>query len=101
FAKKLASSIDAVFFSGSNNEAVYKAEVAASLPSADLAVLRVRNVQKLPAPLKVAAKVNLTETMPFFCLGFPVVNLLGVDNRNPAITVTKGAISSLRHGKDG
>lgn len=97
----LASTIEAVFFSGTKEEVAYQAELVAGLPDEDLAILRVKEVRNLPAPLKLSAAAVLAETMPIFCLGFPFGKLLGVDNENPALTISKGSVSSLRNNKDG
>ena len=96
-----ASSIEVVFFSGTKDEVSYQADILTSVAEEDLAILRVKDVKNLPAPLKLSAGADLTETMPVFCLGFPFGNLLGVDQQNPAITISKGSVSSLRNSKEG
>ena len=60
----------------------------------DLAILRVRDVQDLPAPLSLPATSELAETMPVYCLGFPFGRLLAIGDSNPGLTVSKGSVSS-------
>src|SRR5438105_4150699 len=42
-----ATTIDAVFFSGTKDEVTYQAEIVASVPDEDLAILRVKDVKNL------------------------------------------------------
>jgi S1-C subfamily serine protease/regulation of enolase protein 1 (concanavalin A-like superfamily) len=69
----------------------------------DLAILRVRGVKNAPQPIPFADNPGLTETTPVLICGFPFGNIDKMLDRstqgNPAITINKGSVSSLR--KDG
>jgi S1-C subfamily serine protease/regulation of enolase protein 1 (concanavalin A-like superfamily) len=66
----------------------------------DLAILRVQGVRNPPRPIDLAQDTPLTETMPVLIYGFPFGNiekmLDGSSKGNPAITINKGSVSSLR-----
>jgi S1-C subfamily serine protease/regulation of enolase protein 1 (concanavalin A-like superfamily) len=66
----------------------------------DLALLRVRGVKNPPRPIDLADSPEPTETMPVLIYGFPFGNIDRMLDRsargNPAITINKGAVSSLR-----
>jgi S1-C subfamily serine protease len=93
--------IHAVFHSGRKEEQTVLAEVAGRDPERDLAVLRVQKVKDLPAPLALTDKVELAETMPVYLFGFPFGQALSLTKGNPAITVGKGSVSSLREDYSG
>lgn len=93
--------ITLVFDSGTKNERSAKAEVMAIDPERDLAVLRVTGVKDLPKPIDLAKTPKLAETMPVYTFGFPFGKVLAVGKNNPAVTVGKAAISSLRENDDG
>jgi S1-C subfamily serine protease len=59
-------------------------------------VLRVRGVRDLPAPIDYGQEVELIETMPVYVFGFPLGEMLATAKGNPAITVGKGSVSSVR-----
>src|SRR5690242_2400038 len=92
--------IELVFWSGTKMERVLQAEVAAADPEHDLAVLRVKD-KGLPAAFDMAQKVELQETMTVYTFGFPLGERLAAKDANPAVTINKGAISSLREDKHG
>jgi S1-C subfamily serine protease len=96
-----ASSVHAVFFSGTKDEVAYPAEILATIPDTDLTILRVKDAKALPKPLLFAPEVALTETMPVFSIGYPFGKLLGTDGNNPTATISKGTVSSLRRNKAG
>jgi regulation of enolase protein 1 (concanavalin A-like superfamily) len=89
-----------VFGSGTKTERVLRAEVVASDPEADLAVLRV-TAPGLPTPLDVTQAVPLRETMTVYTFGFPLGNLLSSGKGNPAVTIGQGTVSSLREDERG
>jgi S1-C subfamily serine protease len=89
--------ITAVFGSGTKNERSARAEVMAGDVRRDLAVLRVQGVRDLPPPVEYDHEPQLVETMPVYILGFPLGDLLATGKgNNPAITVNKGSVSSIR-----
>src|SRR5205814_894816 len=88
--------ITAVFSSGTKAEQSYRAEVLASDARRDLAVLRCVGVSAPPAAIDMRPGKELVETMPVFIFGFPLGELLATGKGNPAITVGKGTVSSIR-----
>jgi hypothetical protein len=84
-----------VFHSGTAREKSVPADVLASDPGIDLAILRVKTFPDFPKPIAMDPKLELTETMGVYTFGFPFGKFLG-GGKNPAITVGKGSISSLR-----
>jgi predicted Zn finger-like uncharacterized protein len=98
-AKNVA--VTAVFQSGTKAERLLSAEIIATDESRDLAVLRVSAPGELPAPITLEQKAQLVETMPVYILGFPFGEALSFKHGNPAITINKGSISSLRENEYG
>lgn len=90
-----------VLNSGTVEERSINAEVVAADPLNDLAILKATGVKDLPAPVVLDHKVELIETMTVYAFGFPFGGALATGKRNPAITVTKGTISSLRSDDKG
>ncbi|MFO0967668.1 MAG: serine protease [Gemmataceae bacterium] len=90
-----------VFDSGSPKERSINAQVIVADPLADLAVLKVTGIKDLPAPIVIDPKAEIVETMTVFAFGFPFGGALSTGKRNPAITVTKGTVSSLRTDERG
>jgi WD40 repeat protein/S1-C subfamily serine protease len=89
--------IEVVFWSGiPKKEQTARAELVASDPDRDLAVLKVTGFDGLPKPLDLAQKPELVETTAVAILGFPLGEKLGKN-----ITISKGAISSLRLNEQG
>ena len=95
-AAATAPVITAIFDSGGKNERSARAEVLAADLRRDLAVLRVQGVRDLPTPIDCSHEPDVVETMSVVILGFPLGDLLATGKRNPAITVTKGSVSSIR-----
>jgi S1-C subfamily serine protease len=93
--------ITAVFRSGTPQERSAPASVLVDDAARDLAVLRVVGVPGLPPPIVLIRNPQLVETMPVFVFGFPFGDALGVGNANPAVTVGKGSVSSIRLGAGG
>jgi serine protease Do len=93
----------AVFHSGRRAEFTLPAAVLASDDNRDLAVLRVTNVGRrpgFPEPLG-AVPGQPRETLPVFILGFPFGGMLATNTDNPAVTIGKGTVSSLREDEQG
>jgi hypothetical protein len=88
--------VTVVFSSGSRNERSFRGEVVASDAKADLAVIRVKGVKDLPPTIDPVRQAELSETIPVFALGFPLGQLLATGKGGPAISVTKGTITSVR-----
>ena len=65
----------------------------------DLAVLKT-TAKMLPAPLATTPPA-LRETMTVYAFGFPLGDALASGRRNPAISIGKGTISSLREDEAG
>ena len=90
--------VTVTFHSGTAEERTFPAEVVASDPLNDLAILRITGANTLAKPLDISVKGELYETQPLFVFGFPLGSNLG-GGRNPAITVGKGSVSSMRRNK--
>ena len=91
-----------VLYSGTPKEDPRPAQVLAADPELDLAVLKASGVKELPQPIGLAHTPKLSETLPVYVFGFPFGEVLATGKGNPAITVGKGSISSLRlddHGE--
>jgi S1-C subfamily serine protease len=87
--------ISCVFHSGTAKELAKTATVIGSDPERDLALLSI-SADDLPAPLDIATEVTVRETLPVFILGFPFGEALAASSRNPALTINKGSVSSIR-----
>ncbi len=90
------ATITPVFWSGTRKEQSYTAKVVASDRKRDLAILKLTNCKYLAKPIDIARAPNLQETMPVYVLGFPFGNTLSTNRGNPAITIGKCSISSIR-----
>jgi S1-C subfamily serine protease len=95
------ASVTVVLDSGTKSEREYKAEVLAADPERDLAILKIKDAKELPGPIDVANAPELLETLPVYTFGFPFGKVLATSKGNPAITIGKGSISSLRENDDG
>jgi hypothetical protein len=90
-----------VFGSGTRKEQALRAEVVTTDADRDLAILKVTGVKDAPAALDISQTPKLVETMQVYGFGFPFGKELATDKGNPEITVTRGAISSIRtNGQD-
>lgn len=90
--------VDCVFNSGTQNEFSAAAHIIGKDVGSDLAILKVTQAD-LPEPIEIDEDVELQETLSVLILGFPFGDILAIGKRrNPAITVSKGAITSL--GRD-
>jgi S1-C subfamily serine protease/uncharacterized protein (DUF433 family) len=93
--------ISVVLYSGTQREQTLPVEVVTADADADLAILRAVGARNLPAPIDFTKQVALVETMPVFVCGYPFGQALATNKSNPALTVGKGSISSLRTDEHG
>jgi S1-C subfamily serine protease len=91
-----ALQLTVVFNSGSAKEQSLPATIVGDDAVNDLAILRAVGVLDAPQPIDYQRAIELHETMPVVAFGFPFGEKLDLEKKNPAVTVTKGAISSLR-----
>lgn len=87
-----------VFNSGTPQERTAACQIVANDDRRDLAILRITDSIALPEPIDLSRPAELRETLPVFVLGFPFGQDLG-HGRNPAITVGKSSVSSLRYDR--
>jgi S1-C subfamily serine protease len=94
--------ITVVFDSGLRpNEQEVPGQIVAADAAADLAVLRVTGVKRMPKPIDPRLAPKPTETMPVKISGFPFGEQLAAEGRNPDITIGPGSVSSIRHDAAG
>jgi S1-C subfamily serine protease len=91
-----APTITLVFWSGTPQEQSVRGDLVADDNPDDLAVLRFRGLRNPPRPIDLRQQPRLVETMPVFLFGFPFGQQLALNKGNPAITVGKGSVSSIR-----
>ncbi len=100
-----AAECEVIFHSSHPTEFRRKAELIAFDEHHDLAVLQVtgvRNTAQFPKPINVNDRPVIAETTPIYIFGFPFGEDLSVTRgANPAITISKGTITSLRGDKSG
>jgi regulation of enolase protein 1 (concanavalin A-like superfamily) len=89
-----------VFRSGTKTEIQALAEIVASAPERDLALLKVTNVANLPTPIEVSAELDPFETMTVYIFGFPFGQKLATGKGNPPVNVGRGQVSSIRRNED-
>ncbi|MCW8129063.1 MAG: trypsin-like peptidase domain-containing protein [Planctomycetota bacterium] len=86
-------------------EKVFMAKLLACDTHSDLAFLGFNADAKLeaslPPPLVLAKADEIRETLPVFIAGFPFGDALAGARDNPAVTIGKGSVSSLRMDKSG
>ena len=90
-------SLRVVFNSGTPSEQTMKASVIGCDVLRDLAFLEVRG-RELPEPIYLAPEANVVETMDVVISGYPYGGQLAVGRRNPQLSISKGAVSSVRSG---
>src|SRR5581483_10813598 len=100
-AVKVKPKVTVVLHSGTAEEQSVPAQVVAFDAEADLAALRITGVRQLPRPIDVEQQPQLVETMPLYVFGFPFGKALATNKGNPAVTIGKGSISSLRNDEHG
>jgi regulation of enolase protein 1 (concanavalin A-like superfamily) len=88
------------FRSGTKAESKAVAEVVASAPERDLAILKVANVPNLPRPIDLKADTEPFETMTVYIFGFPFGQALAMGKGNPPVNVGRGQVSSMRRNED-
>ncbi|MBI3866790.1 MAG: trypsin-like peptidase domain-containing protein [Planctomycetia bacterium] len=93
--------VTVVFNSGDTKEQALQAEILGGLNEPDLAILKVLGVKVPPAAMEIAGARVPVETMPVFVLGFPFGDALSTNQGNPAITIGKGSVSSIRKDASG
>jgi S1-C subfamily serine protease len=96
-----APKVEVVFDSGRKTERVFPATVLAADAERDLAILQIKNAKDLPKPLDLAEKVDAIETMTIYIVGFPFGAMLSTTKGNPALTIGKGTVSSIREDERG
>jgi hypothetical protein len=92
--------ISLVFWSGTKKERVLPAEIVGTDADRDLAILKVSS-KELPKALDLSQKPELHETMTVYTFGFPLGDLLSLTKGNPAMTIGKGTVSSIREDEQG
>jgi len=95
-----AATITVVFRSGQPGEKQVVARVAGRDRQRDLAVLTA-TIDNPPAPLATPKNLALRETMEVYIVGFPFGRALALVRASPAVTIGKGAVSSLRRDPAG
>ncbi len=93
--------ITAVFYSGTPQEERRTASVAALDVPNDLAVLKLTGLSKVPESLVLDPELKPIETTPVYIFGFPFGEALSTSKGNPAVSVGRGTISSLRLDDNG
>jgi S1-C subfamily serine protease/HEAT repeat protein len=93
--------ITAVFRSGTPQEQAVEASLIARDAKTDLAVIRAGGVRDMPRPIDCRRTPHLSETMPVLVPGFPFGANLDRARANPAISVSRGSVSSLRQDRQG
>jgi regulation of enolase protein 1 (concanavalin A-like superfamily) len=86
--------------SGTKAETESVAELVAVDAGRDLALLSVKNVANLPAPVELGSNSEPFETMPVYIFGFPFGEGLALGKANPPVNVGRGQVSSLRRDDD-
>lgn len=90
------ANISVVFNSGTTEELTLKGSIAALDQANDLALIRVAADKISAQPVAVNANPAPPETTEVMVLGFPLGDALATSKDTPAITVTKGIVSSIR-----
>src|SRR5262245_59954808 len=93
-----------VFNSGRKNEFSRPAHLVAADKEHDLAILQisgVRSVTDFPEPLNTSDRPALSETTPIYVIGFPFGQSLSMAKGNPAVTISRGTITSVREDDAG
>jgi S1-C subfamily serine protease len=93
--------ITAIFDAGTKAETALKADLIAADHEIDLAVIRVNGLKSPPKPIPYASPPKPVETMSIVAFGYPLGDTLATGKAAPAVTVSKGSVSSLRNDDDG
>jgi predicted Zn finger-like uncharacterized protein len=94
-----AAQISIIFWSGTSKEQSSPAHVVFSDPDRDLALLKVNRIANLPKPIDTSSAPRLQETLPVTVYGFPFGEALSLGKSNPAVTVGRASISSIRRNQ--
>jgi S1-C subfamily serine protease len=95
------SKVTAIFDGGTKTELALKAEILAVDQERDLAVVRVTGLKASPTAIPYANPPKPVETMSIVAFGYPLGDTLATGKGAPAVTVSKGSVSSLRNDDDG
>jgi len=98
-SEPVATGLQCVFHSGSKREQSTAATVVGLDEQHDLAILRVE-MDVLPEPVGLDAKVAVAETLPVLIIGFPFGDVLRTSERHPAVTISRASISGIRRDDD-
>ena len=90
-----ANGVQVVLSSGTQLERILEGSIVALSRNPDLALIWIRG-KDLPAPLDIAVQDKLSETQGIWVFGFPFGDWLRTGVGHPAITISKGSITSLR-----
>lgn len=90
-----SDSIDVIFNSGTRRERTLEARLIGRSRSADLAILEIEG-NALPEPILLSKDVQVRETEDVLIIGFPFGKGFATNRDTPAITISKGIVSSLR-----
>ena len=87
--------IQIFFNSGTQEEVFLKAEIVGMDEERDIAFLQVRSTS-LPEPIYLQPRASVQETMDVFVAGFPFGGMMAIGRRRPSLTISRGAISSIK-----
>ena len=99
--QNLNPKVDVVFRSGTPEEQVVAAEIVVQDTKQDLAILKATKVKSVPAPISMDDNFHPVETTLVYSFGFPFGEALSKTKGNPAITVGKATVSSIRKDEQG
>ena len=91
----------AVFRSGTKREKSMPLELLALDPLHDLALFRTSKIRNPPKPLTLDRIATPKVTEQVTVIGFPFGKTLDLDNKNPAVTVTRANVSQPYHNRFG
>ncbi len=94
---KVFDELRVVLSSGTAGETTFSAKVLGIDVPRDLAFLEIKG-KNLPEPIYLAPDATVTETMDVIIAGFPYGEQLAVGSSNPALSISKGSVSSVRMG---
>lgn len=94
--ENLEPQVSVVFNSGTKEEEVIATKTVVLDSVRDIAILKVAKVKSAPVPIPLDVAFRPQETTSVFIFGFPFGEALSKTKGNPAITVGRGAISSVR-----
>ncbi len=93
--------VEVVFNSGLPGEWSARAEILHVNKDDDLALLKVKAVKPIPAPISLTGADKLPETTPVYVCGFPFGEDLAEGNKNPEISIGPASVSSNRLDENG